>query len=91
MRRAIHRRRRPRCQCRADGKRLEQAAAGKGNVTFAYPANANHVFKEDTRPLAEVVVAPGTGYNEEGTHLDPEAVERRSWVGSAGPPLELVT
>jgi pimeloyl-ACP methyl ester carboxylesterase len=59
----------------ADGGPLERAAAGKDNVTFAYPANANHVFKEDTRTLAEVVVAPGNGYNEDGTHLDPEALE----------------
>ena len=56
-----------------DGAPLEQAATGKGNVTFAYPANANHVFKEDTRTFAEVVKAPGAGYNENGTHLDPEA------------------
>jgi uncharacterized protein len=58
-----------------DGGPLEQAAIGKGNVTFAYPANANHVFKEDTRPLAEVIATAGTGYNETGTRLDPEALE----------------
>jgi hypothetical protein len=58
-----------------DGEPLERAAIGKDNVTFAYPANANHVFKEDTRPLAEVVAAPSTGYNETGTRLDPEALE----------------
>lgn len=57
-----------------DGHALELAATGKDNVTFAYPANANHVFKEDTRPLAEIVAAPGSGYNEDGTHLDPEAL-----------------
>jgi len=58
-----------------DGEPLEQAAIGKDNVTFVYPANANHVFKEDKRSLAEVVAAPGTGYNETGTRLDPEAHE----------------
>jgi hypothetical protein len=58
-----------------DGELLEHAAIGKDHVTFAYPANANHVFKEDTRPLAEVVAAPGTGYNEAGTRLDPEVLE----------------
>ena len=58
----------------ADGGPLEQAAAGKDNITFAYPANANHVFKEDTRTPAEVVAVPGNGYNEDGTHLDPEAL-----------------
>ena len=59
----------------ADGPPLEQAAAGKDNVTFAYPANANHVVKEDTRLPAEVAAAPGNGYNEDGTHLDPEALD----------------
>jgi pimeloyl-ACP methyl ester carboxylesterase len=59
----------------ADGRPLELAAAGKDNVTFAYPANANHVFKEDTRLPAEVAAAPGNGYNEDGTRLDPEALD----------------
>jgi hypothetical protein len=58
----------------ADGVPLEQAAAGKDNITFAYPANANHVFKEDTRTPAEQAAAPGDGYNEDGIHLDPEAL-----------------
>jgi uncharacterized protein len=58
-----------------DGGPLEQAATGKNNVTFAYPANANHVFKEDTRTPAEVAAAPGDAYNQDGTHLDPEALE----------------
>jgi pimeloyl-ACP methyl ester carboxylesterase len=59
----------------ADGGPLEQAAAGKENFTFVYPANANHVFKEDTRGPVEAAEAPGNGYNEGGTHLDPEALE----------------
>ena len=59
----------------ADGHPLEQAAADNPNVTFAYPANANHVFKEDTRLPAEVAAAPGNGYNTAGTHLDPEALD----------------
>jgi pimeloyl-ACP methyl ester carboxylesterase len=58
-----------------DGGPLEQAALGRGNVAFAYPAKANHVFKEDNRTPAEVASAPGTGYNEDGTHLDPESLE----------------
>jgi hypothetical protein len=57
-----------------DGEPLERAASGKGNISFAFPVNANHVFKEDLRPLAEVVAAPGTGYNETGTRLDPQAL-----------------
>lgn len=58
----------------ADGGALERAAAGKDNVTFVYPVNANHVFKEDPRPWTEVASAPGSGYNEDGTRLDPESV-----------------
>jgi pimeloyl-ACP methyl ester carboxylesterase len=58
-----------------DGSALELAATGKDNVTFAYPENANHVFKEEVRPLVEVLTSPDNGYNEDGTHLDPEALE----------------
>ncbi|MHB8499002.1 MAG: alpha/beta hydrolase family protein [Acidimicrobiales bacterium] len=59
----------------ADGVPLEQAAAGNNNVTFVFPANANHVFKEDTRTLTEQAAAPGDCYNQDGTHLDPEALD----------------
>ena len=57
-----------------DGGPLQDAAAERSNVSFAFPPNANHVLKEDLRPLAEIAAAPGTGYNEDGTRLDPEAV-----------------
>ncbi len=57
-----------------DGGPLEQAAAGRADITFAYPVHANHVLKEDVRSDAERAAAPGSGYNEEGTRLDPEAV-----------------
>jgi len=68
----------------ADGIPLEQAAAGKDDITFAYPANANHVFKEDTRTPAEQAAAPGDGYNEDGTHLDPEALSAvLDWLESS--------
>ncbi len=59
----------------ADGDPLQEAAAGMSNVTFAFPPNANHVFKEDTRSPAEVAASPGNGYNDPNTHLDPESVE----------------
>ncbi|MEO7587280.1 MAG: alpha/beta fold hydrolase [Arachnia sp.] len=58
----------------ADGDPLQRAAAGMPNVTFVFPANANHVFKEDTRTPAEVAASPGNGYNDPGTHLDPESL-----------------
>lgn len=59
----------------ADGKPLQEAAAGMSNVTFAFPANANHVFKEELRTPTEVAASPGSGYNEPGTHLDPETLD----------------
>ena len=59
----------------ADGDPLRKVAAGKGNISFTFPAKANHVLKEDTRTVAEITAAPGTGYNEPGTHLDPESLE----------------
>ena len=59
----------------ADGEPLKKAATGMANVTFSFPPNANHVFKEDTRSVAEVPVAPGNGYNEPGTRLDPESLQ----------------
>jgi hypothetical protein len=61
---------------RADGEPLRKAAAGMANVTFAFPPNANHVFKEETRSPAEVIAASqAPGYNEPGTRLDPESLE----------------
>jgi hypothetical protein len=52
------------------------------NVTFAFPPNANHVFKEDTRSPAEVAASPGNGYNAPDTHLDPESLETiLAWLG----------
>jgi pimeloyl-ACP methyl ester carboxylesterase len=65
-----------------DGGALERAAAGRDNITFVYPANANHVFKEDTRVRADMAAAPGNGYNGDGTHLDPEALRAiLGWLG----------
>ncbi|WP_040166475.1 alpha/beta hydrolase family protein [Microbacterium gorillae] len=58
----------------ADGDPLQAAAAGRPSVTFAFPPDANHVLKQDLRPLAEIAASPGSGYNQDGTHLDPEAV-----------------
>ena len=57
----------------ADGEPLQAAAADNPLVTFAFPADANHVLKHEPRPRAEIV--PGTNYNEEGARLDPAAVE----------------
>jgi uncharacterized protein len=59
----------------ADGDPLQADAVGMTNVTFAFPPNANHVFKEDTRTPDEVAASPGNGYNDPDTHLDPESLE----------------
>lgn len=59
---------------RADGGPLQAAAAGMTNVVFAFPPNANHVFKEDTRSSADVRAAPDGDYNQPGGRLDPESV-----------------
>lgn len=68
----------------ADGAPLQEAAAGMADVTFAFPADANHVLKEDTRTLAEIAAAPGSGYNEPGTRLDPESLQTiLGWLSAA--------
>lgn len=59
----------------ADGGPLQEAAAGMENVAFAFPPNANHVFKEDFRDAAQVAASPGNGYNAPGTRLDPESLD----------------
>ena len=65
----------------ADGKPLQDVAAAMDNVTFSFPPNANHVFKEDLRTTAEIAAAPGSGYNEPGTRLDPDALDiLYSWL-----------
>jgi dienelactone hydrolase len=58
----------------ADGGALRAAVDDRGDVTFAFPEHANHVFKEDHRTPAEVAATPGNGYNDAGTRLDPETV-----------------
>lgn len=59
---------------RLDGDPLRAAVAGRDDVTFAFPPEANHVFKRDRRTPAEVAASPGNGYNEPGTVLDPESL-----------------
>lgn len=64
-----------------DGKPLQEAAAGAATVRFGFPANANHVLKEEARTIPEVVASGDLGYNLPGTRLDPETVELiTSWL-----------
>jgi pimeloyl-ACP methyl ester carboxylesterase len=56
-----------------DGKPLEEAVRGHGNVTFAYPENSNHVLKHEAVPRESLVPAEaGANYNAEDRVLDPE-------------------
>ncbi|MFZ0926196.1 MAG: alpha/beta hydrolase [Halobacteriota archaeon] len=60
---------------RKDGGALETATAGSGNVTFAYPENADHVLKYEPRLRDELTaVEVGAHYNAEGRVLDEEAI-----------------
>jgi alpha-beta hydrolase superfamily lysophospholipase len=59
----------------ADGEPLQRAAAGRRNVTFLVPENANHVLKYEPRPRAELVQPDATPrYNAPDARLDPEAL-----------------
>ncbi|GAB3806520.1 hypothetical protein GCM10028798_29580 [Humibacter antri] len=72
----------------ADGDPLQQAAHGMANVAFAFPSDANHVFKHDVRSPAEVAAAPGNGYNAPGTRLDPESLRTiLAWLDAVVGPL----
>jgi len=57
----------------ADGAPLQRAAAGRADVTFLYPENANHVLKQEPRPRSALAPAEIAGsYNGPDTRLDPE-------------------
>lgn len=65
----------------ADGDPLQAVAAGKPNIEFAFPPNANHVFKEETRTVPEIAASGAVEYNDDGKRLDPEALETiLSWL-----------
>ncbi len=57
---------------RIDGGHLQEVAGELGNVTFAFPADANHVLKSETRSTAEIAASGNSRYNDPDTHLDPE-------------------
>jgi hypothetical protein len=58
----------------ADGEPLQRAAAGKKDVAFIFPENANHVQKYEPKSRAELVPTEVvTGYNAPEAHLDEEA------------------
>jgi alpha-beta hydrolase superfamily lysophospholipase len=58
-----------------DGEALQRAAAGRQDMTFLFPENANHVQKYEPKPRAELTPAEVmTGYNAPDAHLDEEAL-----------------
>lgn len=64
-----------------DGGLLQEAAGELSHVTFIFPANTNHVLKEETRTIAEVAASGDTRYSDPDTHLDPGATDATlSWL-----------
>lgn len=56
-----------------DGQVLEKAAKGKGNISFCYPENANHVLKFEPKPRKELTAGTAIqNYNGPDSTLDPE-------------------
>ena len=69
---------------RLDGGRLVEVAHDMTNVSFAFPANANHVLKEEQRSISEIVASANPRYNDQDTRLDPETADLiTSWLRGA--------
>lgn len=59
---------------RLDGKLLEDAAIGKGDISFFYPDKANHVLKFEPKPREELMMGVAlNNYNADDATLDEEA------------------
>ena len=58
-----------------DGGKLEDAAKGKTNITFAYPENANHVLKYEEKPRSQLGPKDSLNYNADGRILDQDALK----------------
>jgi hypothetical protein len=59
----------------ADAAPLQSAAAGRADVSFLFPENANHVLKHEPRPRDELVQGKAMlRYNAPDASLDPETV-----------------
>ena len=58
-----------------DGQPLEQAARGRTDVTFGYPEDANHVFKHEPTPRAELKMPDAiANYSGADAQLDEAAL-----------------
>ncbi|MGI8854274.1 MAG: alpha/beta hydrolase [Thermomicrobiales bacterium] len=61
----------------ADGEPLQRAAAGRKDITFLFPKDANHVLKQEMRPQSTLVTGDVLEtYNGPDTRLDPQALAR---------------
>ena len=59
----------------ADAEPLQRAAAGRTDVSFLFPEDANHVLKHEPRPREELMQAEAMSrYNAPDASLDPETV-----------------
>ena len=69
---------------RADGRALETAAAGKPNITFVYPENANHVLKSYAgNPEMASPEELAASYNGAESKLDEDAMRAlASWLST---------
>ena len=57
----------------ADGEPLQRAAAGRADITFLFPDNANHVLKHEPRPRSELGQAEAMAkYNAPDAYLSPD-------------------
>jgi uncharacterized protein len=57
-----------------DGELLQRAAAGRADVTFVFPDDANHVIKHEPHPLGELTAeALFAAYNADDAVLDAAA------------------
>jgi pimeloyl-ACP methyl ester carboxylesterase len=60
---------------RADGERLQHAAAQNAQIEFLFPDDANHVLKHESRPRSELNAGNVlSSYNGPETTLDPDAM-----------------
>ncbi|MFN2203090.1 MAG: alpha/beta hydrolase family protein [Caldilineaceae bacterium] len=66
----------------ADGQALEAVLAGRANVSFVYPENANHVLKYEPKDRSKLQLTEvAAGYNASDRRLDPDALaEIETWL-----------
>lgn len=71
----------------ADAEPLQRASAGRTDVSFLFPENANHVLKHEPRPRDELEQAEAMNrYNASDASLDPEAVaDIVAWLRARSP------